>query len=94
MLSISQKESILRKAGVPVAPFPVRRLPVQERYRERNVHVPPEELEADREHAAAVRAWRQKLEACYADYMAWRESEGGASGPAPLAMSHGYEAQR
>lgn len=65
MLSISQKESILRKAGWHVAPFPERRLPLQQRYLERNVCVPQEELEADRVHAAAVDEWRREVERDY-----------------------------
>jgi len=72
MLSISQKESILRKAGYHVAAFPERRLPLQERYLERNVRVPQEERDADRAHAAAVNAWRLEIERDYALHVGQR----------------------
>lgn len=75
MLSISQKESILRKAGYRLPPFPVRRLPVQERYLERGVRVPQEEIEADRAHVAAVRASREAIERLYAMHIHRRKSE-------------------
>ena len=77
MLSISRKESILRKAGYHVAAFPVRRLPLQERYFERNVRVPQEELDADRAHAEAADEWRRAVERDYALYFEQR-SDGAA----------------
>lgn len=84
MLSISRKESILRKAGYHVAAFPVRRLPLQERYFERNVRVPQEELDADRAHAEAVNQWRCAVERDYALYFDQR-SAGPTLDPRPEA---------
>ena len=82
MLSISQKETILRKAGYRVAPFPERPLPLQQRYLERNVSVPREEVEADHAHAAAVGEWRRKIERDYALHIAQRHAE-----PSPVRQA-------
>ena len=74
MLSISQKESILRKAGYHVPAFPERPLPLQQRYLERDVRVPEEELEADHAHAAAVNKWRLDIERDYALHLGQRSA--------------------
>lgn len=65
MLSSSQKEAVLRKAGVVVQPFPARSLPVQERVLERRLDVPPEEAQATAEHECAVSEWRRGIEVLY-----------------------------
>ena len=59
MLTRHRKEKILRKAGIPVPPFPARRLPLQERHMRDAAKVAQEEREADAEQRAAVQAWRQ-----------------------------------
>ena len=66
MLTLHRKEKILRKAGIPVPPFPARRLPLQERHLRAAARVPQEERDADTEQRAAVQAWRQAVDALHA----------------------------
>lgn len=68
MLSTSQKAHLLSKAGVPVLPFPARRLPIQERFLQKGVYVPPEELQADEEQRVAVARWAAEVDNLYATY--------------------------
>jgi hypothetical protein len=65
MLTLSQKESILRKAGIAVRPFPVRTLPLQQRHIDAGPRKPLVELEADRAHESAVALWTQEIERLY-----------------------------
>jgi hypothetical protein len=66
MLTLSRKEKILRKAGIPVPPFPARGLPLQERHLRDAARVPQEERDADAEQRAAVQAWRRAVDALHA----------------------------
>ena len=66
MLTLYRKEKILRKAGIPVPPFPARRLPLQERHMRDAAKVPQEERDADAEQRDAVQAWRQAVDALHA----------------------------
>jgi hypothetical protein len=75
MLSISQKAVILSKAGVTVAPFPARRLPVQERFLRNEAPVPREEVEADEEQERAAQAWEQEVNQLYVGYVAARAAK-------------------
>lgn len=72
MLSISQKESILRKAGVIVQPFPIRRLPHQARFDRCDDNYPKDELRADQELELEVTEWRGGVEALYLAWLASR----------------------
>lgn len=72
MLTTDQKESILRKAGVLVPPFPARRWPVQERYLREGACMPKEELEADAEQRAAADAWARAIQTLYVEFTAAR----------------------
>lgn len=65
MLSISQKESILRKAGIAIPPFPARRLPHPSRLDDDGTRYPETERAADDELQRAVARWRADLEALY-----------------------------
>jgi len=65
MVSTRVKENALRKAGVVMAPFPSRRLPVQERYQERGARVPQAEIDADVELARAVLQWKLGIDRQY-----------------------------
>jgi len=69
LLSLSRKESILRRRGVCVAPFPERALPFQERFFERGIRKPQEEVDADAALALAAAAWRERIEQMYASLM-------------------------
>lgn len=75
MLSISQKENILVKAGIEVPQFPARRLPFQERYLREGVRVPQEELDADREQRLAAQEWANKIEQIFSCYAAARAEQ-------------------
>ena len=69
MLSFSRKESILRKRGVAVAPFPVRSRPYQERFYETGRPLPQVEADADRELRIAVAKWRMHIEEIYEEFV-------------------------
>lgn len=65
MLSISQKESILRKAGVPIPPFPTRRPPPPLRFDEDGTRYVDAERSADDELQQAVAHWKENIERLY-----------------------------
>lgn len=70
MLTLSQKEAILRKAGFVVRPFPVRRLPLQFRYDRSSEDYPHEEKDADLALELEVQAWREGIASLYAAWQA------------------------
>lgn len=65
MLSLSQKESILRKKGVPLPHFPVRRVPRAFHFDEFHTVYPQQEREEDLELQAAVIRWQAGIELLY-----------------------------
>jgi hypothetical protein len=73
MLTLSQKEAILRKAGMVVRPFPARRIPLQHRHDRTSINYPNEEREADIALEREVQEWKQGIAALYA---AWQEKAG------------------
>ena len=72
MLTIDQKETILRKAGVAVPAFPIPRLARQDRDRDEGVRVPSEEREAHAAHKAAAAQWARTIETLYVEYVTAR----------------------
>lgn len=70
MLTLSQKEAILRKAGVVVRPFPVRRIPLQYRYDRSSENYPDEEKDADLALELEVQEWREGIALLYS---AWQD---------------------
>lgn len=75
MLSVSQKANILAKVGIEVPSFPVRRLPIQERFLCKGAHAPKEELEADLEQRVAAKEWEIAVENLFASYTAARAAK-------------------
>lgn len=65
MLSFSQKESILRKSGIAIAPFPLRRLPPRSGTICDDGRRSAQQAAADEAHDEAVREWRAGVEALY-----------------------------
>ena len=63
MLSISQKESILRKAGVPIPPFPTRRPPPPLRFDEDGTRYVDAERSAGTIDRAEYRTAHAEIEA-------------------------------
>ena len=72
MLTTGQKAILLAKAGDAVPAFPARSLPIQERHLLKGAEAPQEELEADAQHAEAVRRWSQTIENMYVVHVAAR----------------------
>lgn len=70
MLTLSQKESILRKAGIVVRPFPVRRIPFQLRYDRLSEHCPEEERAADIALELEVQEWKEGIATLYSAWLA------------------------
>lgn len=66
MLLFIQKESILRKSGIVMKPFPLRRLPPPRSSVCDDGRRSPEQVQADKDHDHAVREWRAGVEALYA----------------------------
>lgn len=65
MPSFSQKEAILRKSGITIAPFPLRRLPPRTGTICDDGRRSAEQVAADEAHDEAVREWRAGVEALY-----------------------------
>ena len=64
MLTIDQKEVILRKAGISVPSFP-----------ERQAAADPHDPETDAEHQLAIQRWREAIEVLYVQYAAARAAK-------------------
>jgi hypothetical protein len=65
MLSISQKESILRKASVAIPRFPTRRPPPPQRFDDDGSRYAEAERTADDELKQAVARWKEDIESLY-----------------------------
>jgi hypothetical protein len=64
MLTIDQKEAILRRAGVTVPVFP-----------ERHPDAHPRDHDAEVEHKAALQRWTEAIEVLYVQYAAARAAK-------------------
>lgn len=65
MLSISQKESILRKAGIAIPPFPARRLPHPVRFDDDGTCYTDAERAANEQLQRSVLRWKEDVEDLY-----------------------------
>ncbi|MDM0066199.1 hypothetical protein [Variovorax sp. J31P207] len=64
MLTIDQKEAILRRAGVTVPAFP-----------ERHPDTHPKDHDAEAEHKARLQRWTEAIEVLYVQYAAARAAK-------------------
>lgn len=69
MLSIGQKESILRKEGAVVPAFPIQRTPYRPRLVTRT-DTGDREQHVDLQHEQAVREWRRTVEMLFDAWLA------------------------
>lgn len=83
MLSFNRKESILRRHGIRVEPFPVRALPYQARFYEERRRLPQAEVDADIGLALAVAAWRRRIEGLYEAFRLDLRARSAAGGAPP-----------
>jgi hypothetical protein len=75
MLTTDQKETILRRAGVPVPAFPTRPLPVKGRDQPDGAKAPTNHLAEDAEKEAAAAEWVKAINALYVEYSAARAAK-------------------